>query len=343
MTRQDLPDEELMDRFGAALKAEVDGVEPSSGSLARIQARVAGHDDHRRTVRWLAPLAAAAAVVAIASAALLLPHGDRTASPPVVQPSSSFSPSLSASPSSSPSPSLSSSDPSACTTAVAAYYVADLPAGPRLYREFIRTDGSCFGGQINAALTTMFQVAPTDPDYTSLWPVGTQVLSVERQADTVTVDVSAFPAVGAGLETAAVQQLVWTATAADPSVKRVRLLVDGEVPPSGHIDWSKPVARANSLETLANVWILDPTQGQEVNSPVTVHVYGTGYEGNVPLKVFQDGVEVASTFVTTEMGAFREAKTTIDLPPGTYELRAYNDNGKGATLMLWDTKTFTVG
>ncbi len=339
MTRQDFPDEELMAGFGAVLKAEVDGVEPTPDSLARIQARTALN--RRRPVRWLAPLAAAAAVVAIASAALLLPNDDRSASPPAIQPSSSPTPSISSSASVSPSPTSSASF-STCATTVAIYYVADRPGGPRLYREFSRTEGSCAGGQINAALTTMFQVAPTDPDYTSMWPSDTQLLSVARAGDTVTLDLSDFPRVGAGLETAAVQQLVWTATAADPSVKRVRLLVNGQVPPSGHIDWSKPIARANSLETLANVWILAPTQGQQVKSPVTVHVYGTGYEGNISLKVFKDGAEVASTFVTTEMGAFREATTKIELPPGTYELRAYNDNGKNATLLLWDTKTFTV-
>jgi hypothetical protein len=42
------------------------------------------------------------------------------------------------------------------------------------------------------------------------------------------------------------------------------------------------------------------------------------------------------------MGAFATASTTFTLPAGTYELRAYNDNGKDGTLILWDTKTFTV-
>ena len=75
---------------------------------------------------------------------------------------------------------------------------------------------------------------------------------------------------------------------------------------------------------------------------MTIHVYGTGFEGQVPLKIFQDGVEVASSAVVTRMGGFAEASTTFDLPPGSYEVRAYNDNGQNADLTLWDTKTFTV-
>ena len=42
------------------------------------------------------------------------------------------------------------------------------------------------------------------------------------------------------------------------------------------------------------------------------------------------------------MGGFAEATTTFDLPPGSYELRAYNDNGQDDGLKLWDTKSFTV-
>jgi hypothetical protein len=149
-------------------------------------------------------------------------------------------------------------------------------------------------------------------------------------------------AVGSSFEVASVQQLVWTVTAAEPSVHSVRLLVNGAVAPSGHMDWSAPISRANALDTQANVWILAPNQGATVTSPVTVSVLGTGYEGNVPLRVYQGSREVASTFVTTMQGGFMQAQTTITLPRGSYELRAYNDNGEDGSLQLWDTKSFTV-
>ncbi|MGB8020051.1 MAG: GerMN domain-containing protein [Candidatus Nanopelagicales bacterium] len=213
--------------------------------------------------------------------------------------------------------------------------------GPRLYREFARV-ATC-KDPITESLTHMFQVAPVDPDYTSLWKPSTEVLSVATSGSTATVDVSEFPALGASFESAAVQQVVWTATAADKSVKRVRLLVDGRTPESGHVDWSKPISRANALKTLANVWILAPSEGATVSSPVKVRVYGTGWEGNVPIIVFQGDKQVAATFVTTMMGGFAEASTTIKLPAGEYVIHAYNDNGLDESLDLWDTKAFTVG
>jgi hypothetical protein len=42
------------------------------------------------------------------------------------------------------------------------------------------------------------------------------------------------------------------------------------------------------------------------------------------------------------MGGFAQAQTTIVLPPGSYQIRAYNDNGRDGTLQLWDTKVFAV-
>jgi hypothetical protein len=42
------------------------------------------------------------------------------------------------------------------------------------------------------------------------------------------------------------------------------------------------------------------------------------------------------------MGGYREAGTSIELPAGSYELRAYNDSGKDGSLTLWDSKAFTV-
>ena len=70
--------------------------------------------------------------------------------------------------------------------------------------------------------------------------------SVTVAGSVATVDLSAFPATDRVEETAAVQQLVWTVTANDPSITAVRVKVDG-APPVAHLDWSKPVRRGNSL------------------------------------------------------------------------------------------------
>ena len=313
------------------------------------------------TRRWLWPIVAAGVALALVLVAVVL-RARRDGGPvpaattmaatsgagspttgamtaPATAPTTGAAPSTSAT--SAPSTASTTSSATGQVT-VPVYYVGDVPGvGPRLYREFHRVPAT--GDRVTAALTEMFTGTARDPDYRSLWPASTRVLSAKRTgAGVVQVDVSGFVSLGAAFEGAAVQQLVHTATAADPSYTRVRLLVRGATPPSGHADWSAPVKRSAALETLSNVWILAPAQDATVSSPVTVRVYGTGWEGNVPLTVFRGSAVVASTAVTTMMGGFATAGTTLTLPPGHYELRAYNDNGKDSSLQLWDTKTFTV-
>ena len=225
--------------------------------------------------------------------------------------------------------------------AIPVYYVADVAGGPRLYREF-HPLAVLNGSPALTAVTEMLRGTAVDPDYSSLWPTSVSVRSLTISGSLATVDLTGFVAVGSSFEVASVQQLVYTVTAAEPSVQQVRLLVNGAVAPSGHMDWSAPISRANPLDVQANVWILAPTQGAAVTSPVTVSVLGTGYEGNTPLKFYMGERLVAATYVTTMMGGFAQAQTTIQLMPGSYELRAYNDNGKDGSLQLWDTKSFTV-
>lgn len=308
-----------------------------------------------RTPRWLWPVVAAVtALVLVVVAVVFL--GDREqgqpgaagASTPTTAtatggPTSPDTAATTAPSTTPPTPSTSTSGPVAGQVTVPVYYVVDVEGvGPRLYREFHRVTRT--GDMVMTALTEMFTGQANDPDYRSLWPSSTRVLAVTKgETSTITVNLSAWASnLGSGFEAAAVQQLVYTATAADPTVTGVRLTVNGRQPPSGHLDLSAPQTRAPALETLAHVWVLAPEEGTTVSSPVVVRVYGTGFEGNVPLKVFRGGTEVASTTVTTMMGGFTTAQTTITLPAGSYELRAYNDNGRDATLQLWDTKAFTV-
>lgn len=305
--------------------------------------------------RWLWPVVAAVSALLLVVVAVLFFGGREQAPPgaggtptttggpssPGASTTPAPSPTSTSSPASSSSPS--SSVPAAGQVTVAVYYVADVPGvGPRLYREFHRVTRT--GDTVTTALTEMVRGRAVDPGYRTLWPASTKVLSVRHTGTAaLAVDLSGWATnLGSGFEAAAVQQLVYTATAADPSASRVRVTVNGQVPPSGHLDLSAPQSRAPALDTVANVWILAPQQGATVSSPVVVRVLGTGFEGNVPLKVFRGSTEVASTAVTTMMGGFATAQTTFRLPAGSYELRAYNDNGRDATLQLWDTKAFTV-
>ena len=320
-----------------------------------------GDGGGRRRPAWLAPLAVAAAAVlllgGVAIGVNLSNSSDDdtatvgTSSSPGISTGQSPTPTHSASGASSVSssdttPSGDTTSPAPVTKALAVYYVADVPGvGTRLYREFhsLEVDSTPVGKPA-AALAELFGGNAVDPDYTSLWPSGTQVRTLSVTGDLATVDVTDFPSGDAAAQEMAVQQVVWTVTAADPAVKRVQIKVNGQ-PPKGAASLGQPTKRANALDTLANVWILAPTEGSTVTSPVTVTVYGTGFEGNIPVKVFKDDgtTQVAETALTTQMGAFAVASTTIKLPAGSYVIKAYNDNGKDGTLQPWDTKSFTVG
>jgi hypothetical protein len=140
------------------------------------------------------------------------------------------------------------------------------------------------------------------------------------------------------------QQLVYTVTAADTTVKQVRLLIDGHPAGDlwGHVVVPDTMNRAPMLDVLGQQWILAPTQGTTTSSPVQLAFYGTGFEGQIDWQVLQDDKVVAHGFTTGEMGVFRETKDTVDLPPGTYVIQVADTYGENAQPRVWDSKTFTV-
>ena len=223
------------------------------------------------------------------------------------------------------------------------YYVTDVPdVGPRLVREFFPSSTDSAEAAAAAALNLLTTTQPSDPDYVSLWPSSIE-LRLTVSGSLATVDATAWPTnLGSGYESLAVEQVVYTVTAADPALTSVLFRVNGAIPPSGHLDLTAAVGRGSAFSTVADVWILEPLQDATVGSPVAVSVYGTAYEGVTTLKVFRGATEVWSGTVTTAMGQYAQASTTVDLPAGAYELRAYTGNGKDATVTLWDSKTFTV-
>jgi len=338
-----MTDDLLETRLRRALNTEASMVNPSGDGLGRIRAGIA---EEHQSIWWrrpaLALVAAAFLGLAVGGVAVALSQNDdqpnqvanRTDDPQTTPPATTEP-----APSTSPSPSNTTS-PQVSTVNVPVYFVHDDGMELRLYREFHRT-AMHPEGKIATAVDQMFGPA-VDPDYSSSWPEATKVLSVSKSGDTATVDLSAFPSTGADAETKAVQQLVYTVTATDNSVKKVRLLVNGKAPQSSHSDWSQPVARASMLDVQGLIWILAPTQGSKVASPVKVSVYGTAFEGTVTLQVYKSGTKVAETYVTTAMGMFLEDSTTIKLDPGSYELRAFESSAEDGSPLHVDTKTFTV-
>jgi Sporulation and spore germination/Immunoglobulin-like domain of bacterial spore germination len=355
------PDDDVLgDRLRRALQNEAQGVHPAGDGLARIREGI----DHARTRQWWrhpGVALAAAALLGVAVGGLAVTLGDdqgRDATTPASTASATPSPSTSESapqspdespdesPAESPDASPSKTAP-AETVTVPVYYLSDIEfTGPRLFREFHPVPDAGDGAAA-AAVREMLAGEPDDPDYSSPWPAGTEVLSVTKSGDTATVDLSAgvrSASVGSQAAGVALQQLVYTVTAADNTVKKVELLVEGEPAGDlwGHVAVDAALIRAPMLDVLGQQWILSPTHDATTRSPVALTFYGTGFEGQIDWEVRRDGNVVERGFTTGEQGVFRETKDTVSLPPGTYEVRVSDTYGEDARPRVWDTKTFTV-
>ncbi|MEX2289356.1 MAG: Gmad2 immunoglobulin-like domain-containing protein [Mycobacteriales bacterium] len=218
------------------------------------------------------------------------------------------------------------------------------PRGPRLYREFVRRPAG--PDPVRDALETMFGSEPKDPDYTSLWAEGTTVRDVRRDGTTAVVDLSREALQsggGSGFEGASIQQLVHTVTAADPDVRAVQLLVDGERVETlwGHADLTKPVSRAPAAEVLGPVW-LDVEEGGTIRGDFGGTA--TVFEATVSWEFRQGDRVVQEGFSTASEGAPGRGDWTgtADVPPGDYELWAYESSARDGSVTWLDTKRVTV-
>lgn len=258
----------------------------------------------------------------------------------------SLAPAVSPSPTTSASSAAPTPSASADTEARAIYWLgaAKEPRGPRLYREFVRRPATA--DAVRDAVSAMLSLEPTDPDYTSLWADGTTVRDVRREGTTAVVDLSREAATnggGSAFEEMSLQQLVHTVTAADPSVTAVRLLVEGKPVETlwGSADASKPISRGPSYEVLGPVW-LDVPDG----SVLTGEFGGTAtvFEATVSWQLRQGPELVEEGFATaTEGGPGRGTWTaTADVPPGDYELWAFESSAEDGRVTWLDTKRVTV-
>jgi hypothetical protein len=258
------------------------------------------------------------------------------------------------SPSTSPSGTGSTSVPvDGETVTVPVYYLGDDGGELRLYREFHRTP-LVESSTAVTALRQMFAGSAADPDYTSVWPESTEVLSYAVADGTATVDLTGAAGTatdaGSDAEAKSVQQLVYTVTAADDTVERVRLLVEGQEVTDlwGHgAVGEQPLTRAPRIDVEALVWITPFTDGQTVDSPLEFGGIASAFEATVSWEVLRDGAVVENGFATAaEAGPARaQWSASVSLPPGTYSLRAFlsdQSGGESGRPEPQDTKTFTV-
>ncbi|HSK25310.1 MAG TPA: GerMN domain-containing protein [Jiangellales bacterium] len=343
----------LEDTLRRALDEEAATVPVGEDGLDRILQRAHARGRERR---WAPALAAAAAVAVAAGVGVAVLTGDddpvTTTPEPLGTSSATATPSPTPSPSDVPTPTPAADGTAAPAPApgdpvtVPAYYVTDTAAGLRLAREF-RTVPEV-SDPVRTALQTML-AGPVDPDYASLWNPAAEVLGVEV-GEVIEVDLSAEATradVGAEAAELAVQQLVYTATAAAQRDDAVRILVGGRPVDElfGHVDVSEPVRRSDPLSVRLLVQLNDPGEAAVVGRRVRVSGEAAAFEATVPWRVLRDGVVVREGFATAE-DCCRLAPFAfeVELEPGTYELVVTEDDpsgGEGRPPMS-DTKTFTV-
>ena len=244
----------------------------------------------------------------------------------------------------SPTPDVS---PTLSFQTVAQYWVADTARGLRLFREFVRINPT--PDVMTAALRHLVSQKPIDSDYVSLWPKETTINSVIIQGDSAIIDLT-FPKlnVGSEAESLAIAQLVWSATAANPTVKKISLTVDGKKVESlaGHVDATKAFTRDLTYKVLAPIWITSPTEDQSVAAAgFTLSGMASTFEANVAWKVIKNGVVIkqGSTTALEAAPAWKPWSVAIPgLTPGRYQFLAVEYSAKDGSLVAQDSKNIVL-
>ena len=353
---QDPDDDETVRLLRRALSREAEMVEPRDDRLEEIQRRT--HEGGaRRWAPWAAAVAAAA-VIGLAVGGALGLGGDDEEPAPAAATSPAPSPSL-ATPTAtttatdSPSQDPTTEPPGEALEGVPVYWLGESKTSVWLYREFL--DVPDVGDRVASAVAAMTRQEPRDPDYMTPWQPASSV-EVTRDGDALTVDLSedAF-AQGVGSEVAerAVQQLVYTATAAAQTTGPVTITVHGEPYDAwGVVRLGEPMQRAPLVDVQAPTWVISPQHGETVPAgEVEVTGYGTAFEGTFLWEVrdAQTDEVVADGFTQGgSMGTYDDFSFSVELEPGEYVVEVYQEDvsdgeSPEGPRMYPDTKRFTVG
>ena len=324
------PDEVAGDRLRVVLTEAAASVSPTDGSLARVLART----ERRSRWSWAAPVLAAAAVVLVATGAVVFTlergSGQRpggTATGPSTPTATSPAPSASTS-GTAPSP---TGVPGGTAHAVPVYYAAVSGTQAKLYREYhtIRS-----GQPAADAVRQLLGTPPLDSDYQTLWPAGTVLQSYTVSGSVADVVLSAGPA---QFPATALQQVVYSVTGADPAVSAVRISYGSTT--------LAPLARTAATDILAPVWLLEPAQGAVEPSRVRLSGTASVFEATVSWEVDRvNGTVAASGSAQAPIGAPGRGpwSETLTLAPGHYVAKAFLVSPKDGSRLWVDTKTFTV-
>ncbi|VXB34968.1 Sporulation and spore germination [Arthrobacter sp. 9AX] len=239
------------------------------------------------------------------------------------------------------------------------YWIGRSDSNVFLYREF--RDVPEQENPVTRALRAMMSEKPLDPDFFTPWQNPRQLATSISGKDVITVDVSedAFNSnLDADMAARAVQQLVYTATAAAASSGlidsgqqiRVRILVDGHTDyvAFNHIQLGSLMARSGGL--VAPVWIIDPQENVEVaDGSVKITGRSTAPGGKLRWQILKSENGNKVPFLTGETTAEADQAQAgvftlaLTLPAGDYELRvAQLSNPEGPQNGSEDTRGFKV-
>jgi spore germination protein GerM len=227
-----------------------------------------------------------------------------------------------------------------------------------LYREF--RDVPEQDNPVTRALRVMMSQKPLDPDFFTPWQNPNKLASSISGKNVITVDVSpdAFNSnVDAGMAERAIQQLVYTATAAGASAGlidagqqvQVVVLVDGHTDyvAFNHVRLGAPTSRSAGM--VAPVWIIDPQEGTSLpDGAVKVSGRSTVPGGKLRWEILRIDGSVKTTYLNgtttaadaAQQGAF---SLSVNLGPGNYEARVSQlEDGNPAQDLNVDTRGFSV-
>lgn len=367
----DHPNDRFDDLMRRALAEEADKVEPAD-ALPEIQARVRA-EGRPASRPWVLTAGAAAVATAAAIGAFTVldnntrnagdsevaggPGTTTSASPPPRATTPAPTPTAGTLPSTKATGSVAvptrpggTPEPAVKSAVVPVYWLGDkvgAKTGPsvRLYRTFAKVQGR----PAVEAVRLMTTARPGDPDYYSLWS-GAEVDSVTRHAGVVTIDFKQLPK--ARLDDAAVadlaaQQLVYTVQGVlQDKSERIQITHQGRAGAKlfGQVDTTRPLSRAQAADVQALVWIVSPTEGQQVGTSLTVTGIAAAFEATVNWRVTNLKTRVSDAgFVNAEEGqTFSPFSIPLKLDPGQWQLEAYLVSAEDGRITDTDSKVVVV-
>jgi hypothetical protein len=337
MNADDHSDEELLSR---ALHDEADQVQTDPAALQTIQQRTGG-GGHGRPWLYAGIGVAAATAAIITGIALMSDNSDPSSGPaPATQDSNTD-----------PAPTNNSVPP---TSGTATAVLEDEPtpltyvgtATPRLFAEVHAAPPDNNVAVMNAWLAS----TPFDPDYTTGWPAGVQVDTVQELEHGARLElsgpaeaaVSDDPGLGERGGELAITALLFNGNF--QTGEGISEVTYNGAPLSTLLGVSLPFVLPADDDVRAFIIITSPTEGEHVSSPVDVDILGNVFEGTVNWQLLDDaGAKVDDGFVTTSMGDWTPATIHLgDLDPGTYTIRCLEYSPKNGKPGNVDDKTFTV-